>query len=102
MLGKLSILVNNAGEQSIEEDITDITAESLEKIFRANVFRCFLMVKAALEHLGDGDTIINTASVVAYRGSPKLLSYSATKGAVVAFTRSRAHLPSNTSRRVFG
>jgi NAD(P)-dependent dehydrogenase (short-subunit alcohol dehydrogenase family) len=87
-LGGLDILVNNAAEQHPQESIEDISAEQLERTFRTNIFSFFFMTKAALRHLKKGSTIINTTSVTAYRGSPKLLDYSSTKGAIVAFTRS--------------
>jgi NAD(P)-dependent dehydrogenase (short-subunit alcohol dehydrogenase family) len=87
-LGKLDILVNNAAEQHPQNDITDITAEQLTRTFRTNIFAMFYMTQAAMKHLKEGSAIINTASVTAYRGSQKLLDYSATKGAIVAFTRS--------------
>jgi NAD(P)-dependent dehydrogenase (short-subunit alcohol dehydrogenase family) len=86
--GKLDILVNNAAEQHPQESIENITQEQLERTFRTNIFSMFYLVKAALPHLGKGSTIINTTSVTAYRGSPHLLDYSTTKGAIVAFTRS--------------
>lgn len=86
--GRLDILVNNAAEQHPQQDIGAITAEQLEQTFRSNVFSMFFMVKAALPHMNPGARIINTTSVTAYRGSPRLLDYSATKGAIVAFTRS--------------
>jgi NAD(P)-dependent dehydrogenase (short-subunit alcohol dehydrogenase family) len=87
-LGGLDILVNNAGEQHPQQSIEDITQEQLERTFRTNIFGYFFMVKAALPHLKEGSAIINTTSVTAYKGSPQLLDYSATKGAIVAFTRS--------------
>jgi NAD(P)-dependent dehydrogenase (short-subunit alcohol dehydrogenase family) len=87
-LGKLNCLVNNAAEQHPQEDIRKITAEQLERTFRTNIFAMFYLVKAALPHLTRGDTIINTASVTTYRGSPQLLDYASTKGAIVGFTRS--------------
>jgi NAD(P)-dependent dehydrogenase (short-subunit alcohol dehydrogenase family) len=87
-MGKLNCLVNNAAEQHPQEHIRDISAEQLERTFRTNIFAMFYLVKAALPHLHKGDTIINTASVTTYRGSPQLLDYSATKGAIVGFTRS--------------
>ena len=87
-LGGLNILVNNAAEQHPQEEITDITPEQLERTFRTNIFGMFYLVQAALSHLKRGDVIINTTSVTAYKGSPQLLDYSSTKGAIVAFTRS--------------
>lgn len=87
-LGKLNCVVNNAAEQHPQDDIRKISAEQLERTFRTNIFAMFYVVKAALPHLHSGDTIINTTSVTAYRGSPGLLDYSATKGAIVGFTRS--------------
>jgi len=86
--GKLDILINNAAEQHPQPDIEQITEEQLERTFRTNIFAQFFMVKAALPHLQKGSAIVNTTSVTAYAGSPKLLDYSATKGAIVAFTRS--------------
>jgi NAD(P)-dependent dehydrogenase (short-subunit alcohol dehydrogenase family) len=88
--GKLDILVNNAAEQHPQESILNIGREQLERTFRTNIFSMFYLVKAALPHLKEGSVIINTTSVTAYRGSPKLLDYSSTKGAIVAFTRSLA------------
>ncbi|NJN88747.1 MAG: glucose 1-dehydrogenase [Leptolyngbyaceae cyanobacterium SL_7_1] len=86
--GQLDILVNNAAEQHPQESIEEITAEQLERTFRTNIFSMFYLTKAALPHLKEGSTIINTTSVTAYKGNPQLLDYSATKGAIVAFTRS--------------
>jgi NAD(P)-dependent dehydrogenase (short-subunit alcohol dehydrogenase family) len=86
--GRLDILVNNAAEQHPQESIEKISAEQLERTFRTNIFGQFFMTKAAMPHLKEGAAIINTASVTAYKGSPHLLDYSATKGAIVAFTRS--------------
>ena len=87
-LGHLDILVNNAAEQHPRKSIEQISAEQLERTFKTNIFSFFYTVKATLKHLKKGSAIINTASVTAYRGSPELLDYSATKGAIVAFTRS--------------
>jgi NAD(P)-dependent dehydrogenase (short-subunit alcohol dehydrogenase family) len=89
-LGKLDCLINNAAEQHPQENLEDIDREQLERTFRTNVFGMFFMSKAALKHLKDGSTIINTASVTAYEGNPTLMDYSATKGAMVAFTRAAA------------
>jgi len=88
--GRLDILINNAAEQHPQKKIEDISAAQLERTFRTNIFSFFYMTKAALQHLHEGSSIINTTSVTAYRGSPDLLDYSATKGAIVAFTRSLA------------
>jgi NAD(P)-dependent dehydrogenase (short-subunit alcohol dehydrogenase family) len=87
-LGQLDILVNNAAEQHPRESIEEITSDQLERTFRTNIFAMFYLVKAAMPHLQQGSAIINTTSVTAYKGSPQLLDYSSTKGAIVAFTRS--------------
>ncbi|MFZ7101489.1 MAG: SDR family oxidoreductase [Peptococcaceae bacterium] len=89
-LGKLDIVVNNAAEQHVQKNFADITAQQMERTFKTNIFACFYLTKAALPHLHQGSAIINTASVTAYKGNPLLIDYSATKGAVVAFTRSLA------------
>jgi len=98
--GQLDILVNNAAEQHPQESIEDISSEQLERTFRTNIFAYFYMVKAALKHLQEGSAIINTTSVTAYRGSPQLLDYSATKGAIVAFTRSLSQMLADKGIRV--
>jgi len=87
---RLDVLVNNAAVQYPQDSLEAISAEQLEKTFRTNIFSYFFMAKAALPHLGQGSAIINTTSVTAYRGSSHLLDYSATKGAIVTFTRSLA------------
>lgn len=89
-LGKIDILVNNAAEQHPQNSIEDITKDQLEKTFKTNIFSMFYMVKAALPHLKEGSTIINTSSVTAYEGHKTLIDYSSTKGAIVTFTRSLA------------
>jgi NAD(P)-dependent dehydrogenase (short-subunit alcohol dehydrogenase family) len=88
--GALHILVNNAAEQHPQEQLTDIMPEQLERTFRTNIFSYFFLTTEALPHLAEGASIINTSSVTAYRGSAHLLDYSATKGAIVSFTRSLA------------
>lgn len=88
--GGIDILVNNAAEQLTKESITDISVEQLHRTFRTNIFSMFYFAKAALPHFNEGGTIINSTSVTAYKGSPTLLDYSSTKGAIVAFTRSLA------------
>ena len=86
--GRLDILVNNAAEQHPQEDIQKVTPQQLERTFRTNFFSYFFFAQAALKHLSQGSCIINTTSVTAYRGTSHLLDYSATKGAIVSFTRS--------------
>jgi NAD(P)-dependent dehydrogenase (short-subunit alcohol dehydrogenase family) len=87
-LGQLDILVNNAGEQQVQTSLEDISAEQLERTFRTNIFSQFFLCKAALPYLRQGSAIINTTSVNAYKGNAMLMDYSATKGAIVSFTRS--------------
>lgn len=89
-LGGLDILVNNAGVQYPQNSILDITKDQLLHTFESNVFSMFYVTKAALPHMRCGASIINTASITAFKGNPRLIDYSATKGAIVAFTRSMA------------
>ena len=89
-LRRLDVLVNNAAEQHPQKDMADISPEQIDRTFRTNIYGYFFMTQAALPHLKKGASIVNTTSVTAYRGSPDLLDYSATKGAIVAFTRSLA------------
>ena len=86
--GQLDILVNNAAEQHVQTTIENISAAQLEKTFRTNIFSYFYCSKAAVPYLKSGSAIINTASITAYAGNEQLIDYSATKGAIVAFTRS--------------
>lgn len=86
--GKIDILVNNAGEQHPDKDITEITDKQLRRTFQTNIFAMFYLTQAARKHLKKGAAIINCTSVTMYKGSPPLLDYSATKGAITAFTRS--------------
>jgi len=89
-LGRLDVLVNNAGEQHYDQDIRDITEEQLKRTFQTNIFGMFFLTQAALPHLKKGSTIINCTSETTYKGSPGLLDYSSTKGAILGFTRSLA------------
>ncbi len=99
---RLDILINNAGEQHPTEDLADIDEAQLDRTFRTNVYSMFFLVKAALPHLErqPGATIINTTSITAYRGSKHLLDYSASKGAIVSFTRSLAQMLASKKIRV--
>jgi NAD(P)-dependent dehydrogenase (short-subunit alcohol dehydrogenase family) len=87
-MGRIDIVINNAGEQHPQESLEKIDSKQLERTFRTNIFAMFYLTKAALPHLKKGSSIINTASVTAYKGNPTLLDYSSTKGAIIAFTRS--------------
>lgn len=88
--GELNILVNNGGVQFPQDHFEDITPEQIKETFETNIFGMMFLSQAAVSHLKEGDAIINTTSVTAYRGSAHLIDYSATKGAIVAFTRSLA------------
>jgi NAD(P)-dependent dehydrogenase (short-subunit alcohol dehydrogenase family) len=86
-LGTLDILVNNAAEQHYSEAFEKVPPGQFEKTFRTNVFGMFHLTQAALPHLKKGAAIVNTTSVTAFRGSPHLVDYASTKGAILAFTR---------------
>jgi NAD(P)-dependent dehydrogenase (short-subunit alcohol dehydrogenase family) len=88
--GRLDILVNNAAYQHHQKSITDITDEQLDETFRTNIFGYFYMARAAVNHLPKGGAIVNTGSITGLEGAKELLDYSATKGAIHAFTKSLA------------
>jgi NAD(P)-dependent dehydrogenase (short-subunit alcohol dehydrogenase family) len=88
--GKLDILVNNAAFQQHQEGLEELSEEQWDYTFKTNIYGYFRLAKAALPHLQPGSAIINTSSITALRGSKGLLDYSATKGAILAFTKSLA------------
>ena len=88
--GQLNILVNNGGVQFPQDSFADISPEQIKETFETNIFGMMFLTQAAEPHLSKGDAIVNTTSVTAYRGSEHLIDYSATKGAIVSFTRSIA------------
>jgi NAD(P)-dependent dehydrogenase (short-subunit alcohol dehydrogenase family) len=100
--GQLDVLVNNAAEQHPQKSIEDIDEKQLDATFRTNIYSMFFLTKAAQPHLKkqSGATVINTTSVTAYRGHETLLDYSATKGAIVTFTRSLSQVLAKDGIRV--
>ncbi|MGB7393198.1 MAG: SDR family oxidoreductase [Pricia sp.] len=98
--GGLNIVVNNAAMQFPAEDITKIKSENLRKTFETNIFAYFYIAQAAFDHLNEGDSIINTTSVTAYRGSEHLIDYASTKGAITSFTRSLSQAMAEKKVRV--
>ncbi|KAF7588906.1 hypothetical protein BBP40_005021 [Aspergillus hancockii] len=87
---KLNVLVNNASKQYMCQDLADIDLDKVEESFQTNIIQMFALSKFALPHLSQGDSIINTTSTVAFKGSKGLVDYAATKGAIVGFTRALA------------
>ncbi|WP_345070155.1 SDR family oxidoreductase [Hymenobacter fastidiosus] len=85
--GQLNVLVNNAAEQTWHDDFADLQDDELDSIFNLNIIAMFRITRAALKHLREGDSVINTASVNAYKGNEQLIDYTSTKGAIVSFTR---------------
>ncbi|MDF3026675.1 MAG: family oxidoreductase [Fluviicola sp.] len=100
--GHMNIIINNAGTHFNADTPTEVTTENLKKTFETNIYPLFYFVKAALPHLKKGDTIINTSSVTANRGSDHLLDYSSTKGAISTFTKSLATMLAKKGIRVNG
>lgn len=100
--GKLNIVVNNAGMQFPASEVQNIDSEKLRTTFETNIYPFFFIVQEALNHLDEGDCIVNTTSVTSYRGSTHLLDYSSTKGAITAFTRSLSKMLAEKKIRVNG
>ncbi|WP_179352047.1 SDR family oxidoreductase [Winogradskyella vidalii] len=100
--GQLNILINNAAIHFPKDDISDISMKDFDKTFKTNIYAYFYLTKITLAHLKDGDTIINTSSVTAYRGSNHLVDYASTKGAIVSFTRSLSKQLAEKNIRVNG
>jgi len=100
--GNLNILVNNAAVQFPKTEFKDITGEQVRETFETNIIPFFYVTREALKHLKEGDAIINTTSVTAYRGSEHLIDYSSTKGAIVSFTRSTSAMLAEKGIRVNG
>ena len=99
---KINIIVNNAAVQFPQNELENITTAQLHETFETNIYPYFYITKAALPHLKEGDSIINTSSVTAYRGSEHLLDYSSTKGAILSFTRSLSSMLAKKQIRVNG
>ncbi|PHK18083.1 short-chain dehydrogenase [Nostoc linckia z15] len=101
-LGGLNILVNNAAIQFPKTDFSAITGQQVRETFNTNIIPFFYVTREALTHMGEGDSIVNTTSVTAYRGSEHLIDYSSTKGAIVSFTRSASGMLADKGIRVNG
>ncbi len=100
--GKIDILVNNAGMHYPQDRVEDISVDQLRVTFEVNIFSQFYLCRHALPHMKAGGSIINTASITAYRGNEELIDYASTKGAVVAFTRSLSKSLADKGIRVNG
>jgi NAD(P)-dependent dehydrogenase (short-subunit alcohol dehydrogenase family) len=100
VFGQLNILVNNAAIQFSEVSIEDIKSENLRATFETNIYAYFFLTQASMKYLKSGDSIINTTSVTAYRGSEHLIDYASTKGAITSFTRSLSKSLASTGIRV--
>ncbi|QHQ35574.1 SDR family oxidoreductase [Algicella marina] len=98
--GRVDILVNNAAEQHAQQDFENVSEDQIEATFRTNIFGQMFMVQAVLPHLQEGAAIVATTSVTAYRGQDLLIDYSATKGAILSFTRALAHKLASRGIRV--
>jgi NAD(P)-dependent dehydrogenase (short-subunit alcohol dehydrogenase family) len=98
--GRLDILVNNAAYQMAYQDISEISEEEFDRAYRTNVYAMFFLCQAAIPHMPSGGSIINTASVEAYQPLAKLLPYASTKGAIVTFSKSLAHMVAEKGLRV--
>lgn len=101
-LGGLNVLVNNAAVQYPKTEFKDITGQQVRETFETNIISFFYITREAMKHLKEGDSIINTTSVTAYRGSEHLIDYSSTKGAIVSFTRSASAMLAEKGIRVNG
>ncbi|KZV99054.1 NAD(P)-binding protein [Exidia glandulosa HHB12029] len=88
--GRINVLVNNASKQMKEKEFEKIDMAQVRSTFESNILGMFALTKYAIPHIPRGGSIINTASVVAYRGTPQMIDYASTKGAIVSFTRSLA------------
>jgi len=98
----INILINNAATQTLQNKLEDITKSQLHETFETNIYSYFYLTQSVLPHLKEGDCIINTSSVTAYRGSEHLIDYSSTKGAILTFTRSLAANLASAKIRVNG
>jgi NAD(P)-dependent dehydrogenase (short-subunit alcohol dehydrogenase family) len=98
--GRIDILVNNAGFQKNQKKLQDVTEQQWDKTFQTNIYGYFYMVKAVVPHMKPGSTIVNTGSITGLEGEKTLLDYSATKGAIHAFTKTLAQMLRDSQIRV--